>query len=426
MQNRRIEYLYGMKQLLRIAVIGGGAAGYFAALSAKKHHPQAEVSIYEKSNKVLAKVKISGGGRCNVTHACFDNTKLAGFYPRGEHFLKKAFAQFSVQDTINWFAERGVALETLPDNCIFPKSNSSQTIIDCFQQEARKLGVTIHIQQGVEQIQAQDHGFTLHFSDKKVNCERVIVTTGGQPKISQLDWIAKLSLKVVPPFPSLFTFNMPQEPIRDLMGIVVDPATARVEGTKLIADGPLLITHWGMSGPAILKLSAWGARILAEKNYEFVTLVNWLHQLKDEAVKNKIKNFAMAHTDKNVNTVNPFLLSKRLWVYLVDRAGIHSDTRWKALSEKQRNKLVEVLIQDRYQVKGKTTFKEEFVTAGGVALTELDVKTMMCKKFPGLFFAGEVMDIDGITGGFNFQAAWTTGWIAGKACGNSVIAETNE
>jgi predicted Rossmann fold flavoprotein len=399
-----------------IAVIGGGAAGFFAALSAKEKNPNAQVRIYEKSNKILSKVKISGGGRCNVTHACFDNKELSKFYPRGENFLKKTFEQFNTQSTIDWFKKRGVELEALNDNCIFPKSNTSQTIIDCFIKEAINLNIEINLQYGISEIKQLNDGFEMRSGEKIIYADKIIVTVGGQTKLSNFEWIAKLGIEVVPPVPSLFTFNMPKNPVCELMGVVVEKTSVKIEATKLIAQGPLLITHWGMSGPAILKLSAWGARILAEKNYEFAILVNWLDNLKDFEVKEILENFSKIHFDKKVATINPFHLSKRLWCFLCEKSEIHDEIRWNNLGVKSFNRLINNLINDRYLVSGKTTFKEEFVTAGGISLNEINVKTMESKRISGLFFAGEFMDIDGITGGFNFQAAWTTAWIAGQNC----------
>jgi predicted Rossmann fold flavoprotein len=403
-----------MSSSLNIAVVGGGAAGFFAAISAKEHHPNAQVTIYEKSNKVLAKVKVSGGGRCNVTHACFDNKELSNFYPRGKNQLRKAFEQFNAQSTIDWFKKRGVELETLHDNCIFPKSNSSQTIIDCFEYEAKRLGISVQIQTPINDIRFEEGHFVLKSLEQEILVDRVIYTTGGQPKADSLRWAEKFGHTIVQPVPSLFTFNMPNEPIRSLMGIVVEPALVRVEKTKLEADGPLLITHWGMSGPAILKLSAFGARILAENNYDFAVLVNWLHTKKEDALRQELERVKETNADKKISNYNPFGLSSRLWEFLVEKSAISVDARWKEVTGKAFNKLVNTLLNDRYEVKGKTTFKEEFVTAGGIALDGVDFKTMESRHQPGLFFAGEVLDVDGVTGGFNFQAAWSTGWIAGK------------
>jgi predicted Rossmann fold flavoprotein len=400
-----------------IAIIGGGAAGFFAALSAKKHFPNHQVIIFEKSAKVLSKVKISGGGRCNVTHACPDNKLLSTYYPRGENFLRKAFDQFNATSTIEWFEQRGVLMKTFPDGCIFPKSNDSQTIIDCFLNEAFKLGVEIRFNQSIQFIEKENNGFQLNTREEKIRVDKVIVTIGGQPKRSGLEWIEKLGHTLIEPVPSLFTFNMPVNPIRELMGNVVENTTVKVEGTKLIGKGPLLVTHWGMSGPAILQLSAWGARVLFEKNYHFAILVNWLNTKKEVALRGELETIILAHGAKMVGNLNPFPMTSRLWNFLLSKSEIQPEIRWKDLGKKNINKIVNTLLNDRYEVSGKTTFKEEFVTAGGIALVEIDVKSMQSKLVPGLYFAGEVLDIDGITGGFNFQSAWTTGFVAGKNVG---------
>ncbi|MEY3236548.1 MAG: hypothetical protein RI883_649 [Bacteroidota bacterium] len=400
-----------------IAIIGGGAAGFFAALSAKKHFPDNTVIIFEKSSKVLSKVKISGGGRCNVTNACFDNKELAKHYPRGENNLKKAFEQFNAQSTIDWFAKRNVALKTFPDNCIFPESNDSQTIIDCFTKEATTLGVEIKFNQSITEINRTENGFELITREAKFQADKVIVTTGGHPKRSGLEWLEQMGHTIIEPVPSLFTFNMPQDPIRELMGNVVENATVKVEGTKLIGKGPLLVTHWGMSGPAILQLSAWGARILADKTYQFSVLVNWLDDEKDEGLRMRLSKIIEEHGGKMIGNLNPFPMTSRLWNFLLTKSEINPEMRWKDLGKNITNKLVNTLINDRYVVSGKTTFKEEFVTAGGISLQDVNFKTMESKIVPGMFFAGEVLDIDGITGGFNFQAAWTTGFVAGKSVG---------
>jgi predicted Rossmann fold flavoprotein len=400
-----------------IAIIGGGAAGFFAALTTKKHFPNHQVIIFEKSAKVLSKVKISGGGRCNVTHDCPDNKLLSTYYPRGENFLRKAFDQFNATSTIEWFEQRGVLMKTFPDGCIFPKSNDSQTIIDCFLNEAFRLGVEIRFNQSIQFIEKENNGFQLNTREEKIRVDKVIVTIGGQPKRSGLEWIEKLGHTLIEPVPSLFTFNMPVNPIRELMGNVVENTTVKVEGTKLIGKGPLLVTHWGMSGPAILQLSAWGARVLFEKNYHFAILVNWLDTKKEDALRGELETIILAHGAKMVGNLNPFPMTSRLWNFLLSKSEIQPEIRWKDLGKKNINKIVNTLLNDRYEVSGKTTFKEEFVTAGGIALAEIDVKSMQSKLVPGLYFAGEVLDIDGITGGFNFQSAWTTGFVAGKNVG---------
>jgi predicted Rossmann fold flavoprotein len=393
---------------LKITIIGGGAAGFFAALSAKSHFPDAHVCILEKTSKFLGKVKISGGGRCNVTNATFNPRLLSENYPRGEKFLRKAFELFDAQSTVEWFESRGVALKTYPDNCIFPLSNESQSIIDCFLNEARRLGVELLTSHSVESIRKTPDGFEIETNQGKHTADRVIITVGGQPKSTWFSGIVSFGHNIIPPVPSLFTFNMPKEPIKALMGLVVEKARVRIEGQKLVGIGPLLITHWGMSGPAILQLSAWGARILEEKAYT---------DRKEEAVRQEFAQIQKIHGAKMLQNHNPFPIPQRLWNYLLEKNGIKPESRWIDLAGKNANKLINTLINDRYEVKGKTTFKEEFVTAGGIDLAEINPQTMQSKLIPGLYFAGEVMDIDGITGGFNFQAAWTTGYLAGKSCG---------
>lgn len=402
---------------MKIAIIGGGAAGFFAALTAKKEFPSAEVTIYEKAAKVLGKVKISGGGRCNVTHACSENKLLATHYPRGENYLKKAFEQFNADSTIQWFKERNVEMKTFPDGCIFPLSNDSQTIIDCFLVEASKLGVKILYNHSVIGIEKIDALFTIQTREKQFQADRLVITIGGQPKRSGLEFLAKIGHKIIEPVPSLFTFNMPENPICELMGNVVEKTTVKVEGTKLLGKGPLLVTHWGMSGPAILQLSAWGARVLEAKNYRFSILVNWLNEIKEDDLRKFIDGIVYEHGLKMIGNLNPFQVTNRLWHFLLQKSEISQEIRWKDLGKKNLNKLINTLLNDCYEVKGKTTFKEEFVTAGGVSLQDIDIKTMESRKVAGLFLAGEVLDIDGITGGFNFQSAWTTGFIAGKNSG---------
>ena len=403
---------------MKIAIIGGGAAGFFSALSVKQHFPMHEVIILEKTTKVLAKVKISGGGRCNVTNNQLDSIVLSKHYPRGENYLKKAFDIFNVQDTFNWFEERGVALKVYPDGCVFPLANDSQVIIDCFTKEAHRLHVKIEYQAAVQEIQIEKDHFILKTRDQSYSFDKVIITTGGQPKRNGLEWLEKLGHTLIDPVPSLFTFNMPGNPIATLMGNVVEKAVVRVEGTKLIGRGPLLVTHWGMSGPAILQLSAWGARVLHDKEYQFAILVNWLDEQKEQEVQALISKTIANQGGKMLGNLNPFPLTNRLWHFLLSKCALSLELRWQDLGSKSINKLINTLINDRYEVSGKTTFKEEFVTAGGIALKDIDIRTMESKIVPGLHFAGELIDIDGITGGYNFQAAWTTGFIAGKGVGN--------
>lgn len=399
-----------------IIIIGGGAAGFFAAINAARLAPKKTVAILEKSTKVLSKVRVSGGGRCNVTHHCFDNRELVKFYPRGGKELRGAFSRFSVKETIEWFRERGVELKTESDGRMFPVSNTSETIVDCLFSEAKKHGVEIHMQKELTEIETTADGFLLLVNEKeKFSCSKLIIAAGGNAKPAGYDFIMKTGHSIIPPVPSLFTFNMPGNPISELMGVSVEMATVKIEGTAIKTEGPLLITHWGMSGPAVLKASAWGARELAEKKYHFTALINWLGDRKEDELYEELIQSRTEYNAQLIINGNPFHLVKRLWQFLVKKSGLDDMMRWADLSNKQLRKLAQILVNDRFEVKGKTTFKEEFVTCGGIKLSEIDFKTMESRKQKGLFFVGEVLDIDGVTGGFNFQSAWTTGWIA--ACG---------
>ena len=400
-----------MEGALKVAVIGGGAAGFFAALSAAQHHTSAHVVLFEKTAKLLSKVKISGGGRCNVTHHCFSPSALSKHYPRGGKQLKKAFGTFQAADTVAWFESRGVALKTEDDGRMFPVTDSSQTIVDCLVREADRHGIEVRLQSPVrELIPLAPGGFTLNGE----RFDRVVVATGGSPKREGLAWLEALGHAIVDPVPSLFTFNMPGSDITDLMGVVVPDALVRIQGTKLIQQGPVLVTHWGMSGPAILKLSAWGARELAERGYAFSVQVNWIGIANEAEVTSAIDDAMPDIRKKKVANACPFELPKKFWAFLLARAEVPADAVWLDLGKKAKNKLVNTLLNDVYEVRGKTTFKEEFVTCGGGVLSEVDFATMQSRVVPGLYFAGEVLDVDGVTGGFNFQAAWTTGFVAGR------------
>ena len=396
---------------LKVAVIGGGAAGFFAALSAAKHHPSAHVVLFEKTAKLLSKVKISGGGRCNVTHACFSPATLAKHYPRGGKQLKKAFSAFQAADTVAWFESRGVKLKMEEDGRMFPTTDDSQTIVDCLTREAQRLGVDIRLQSPVRDL-APRPGGGLTLNDERF--DRVFVATGGSPKLEGLQWLVDLGHTVSAPVPSLFTFNMPGSDITDLMGVVVPDPLVRIQSTKLAQQGPVLITHWGMSGPAVLKLSAWGARELAARGYQFSVQVNWIGIANEAEVTSAIDDAMPDIRKKKVANACPFDLPKKFWALLLARAEVPADAVWLDLGKKAKNKLVNTLLNDVYEVRGKTTFKEEFVTCGGVVLGEVDFATMQSRVVPGLYFAGEVLDVDGVTGGFNFQAAWTTGFVAGR------------
>ena len=406
-------YLCGMN----VAIIGGGASGFFSAIAVKENHPNAHVTIYEKSQKLLAKVKVSGGGRCNVTNGCVTVKELAEAYPRGSRQLRKAFGTFDNHDTMRWFEDRGVPLVIEDDMCVFPVSQDSQSIIDCFLKEVNRLSFTIKTGTGIKALQPLDEKIQLSFIDEKVSpidFDKVIVATGGSPKMQGLEWLKNLGHAISTPVPSLFTFNMPKAPITELMGIVVENALVSIQGTKLKGDGPLLITHWGMSGPAILKLSAFGARILSESEYQFNASVNWVNESNNEHVQDELKKIIEEHPNKILANIRPFYLPVRLWHFLLKKCELSKETTWGQLGKKGINKIVNILTNDVYPVSGKTTFKEEFVTCGGVSLESIDIKTMQSKVVKNLYFTGEVMDIDGITGGYNFQAAWTTAFIAGK------------
>ena len=398
-----------------VAIIGGGAAGFFAAIAAKENYPDARVTVFEKTSKILSKVKVSGGGRCNVTNGAATIKELATAYPRGANKLKKAFGHFSNKDTIEWFESRGVPLLTQDDNCVFPVSQDSQTIIDCFLNEVNRLKITIKLKHAVSKIiPLTDGKITLVLADKQLIFDKVIVTTGGSPKEKGLLWLAELGHQIITPVPSLFTFNMPKETITKLMGIVVNPAMVSIQGTKFQSSGPLLITHWGMSGPAILKISAFGARYLSEQDYNFKIQVNWANEKNTELIKNTIQNIINTHPKKLISNYKPYGFTTRFWEYLLAKLKFDKTIIWAELGKKRVNQLVNILANDVYMVSGKTTFKEEFVTCGGVSLENIDFKTMQSKVIPNLYFAGEVLDIDGITGGYNFQAAWTTAFIAAK------------
>lgn len=401
---------------MKVAIIGGGAAGFFAAIHCKINYPNAQVTIFEKSAKLLAKVKVSGGGRCNVTNGCTVISTLSKAYPRGEKQLKKSFVQFSSKDTMNWFETRGVELVTQTDNCVFPKSQNSQTIIDCFLGEAKKRGVQIKMETPVIALDSSpNNSIILTFrGGENSEFDKVIVTTGGSPKKAGLEWLEKLGHQIETPVPSLFTFNMPSENVRELMGIVVEKTITKIQGTKLRSDGPLLITHWGMSGPSILKLSAFGARLLSELDYKFTIQVNWVNEQNVREVEQELWKLIGEHGQKLVVNIRPYFLPDRLWRFLVQRAGLSDQKKWDELGKKGLNKLTNLLTNDLYKVEGKTTFKEEFVTCGGVSLKSVDMNTMESKVCKNLYFAGEVLDIDGITGGYNFQAAWTTSYIAAQ------------
>ncbi len=400
-------------------VIGGGAAGFFGAITCAEANPGKKVLLLEKTSKLLSKVRVSGGGRCNVTHACFQASAFAQNYPRGQKALKKLLPLFGAQDTVEWFEKRGVKLKTEADGRMFPQSNSSETIIDCLMQAARKAGVEIRTSLGVNQITVQDgtdERFVLTLTNgDKLSASKVLVATGGNPKTESYHWLKQLGHTLEDPIPSLFTLNVPHSPFKDLQGVAVPKARVKLTGQKLETEGPLLITHWGLSGPAVLRFSAWGAKLMFGLNYTGTALVNWVPDTSEEQVRQQLMQTRQTSPRKTVFTNPLFQLPNRLWQRLCELAEVPDGVKWAELAGKAQNKLIELLIRTPFEVKGKTTFKEEFVTCGGIKLDELQLERMESRLVPGLFFAGEVVDIDGITGGFNFQAAWTGGYLAGKA-----------
>lgn len=400
-----------------IIVVGGGAAGFFAAINCAQLHTNCTVTLLEKSSKLLSKVRISGGGRCNVTNACFDNDLLVKNYPRGEKELRNAFNRFSVADTIKWFEQRGVKLKTEADGRMFPITNTSETIVNCLLNEADKAGVRIKLNVDItEIIRNEDDTFTLKANGGgSFNCDKLIIATGGNPKDTAYDWIRKSGHTIITPVPSLFTFNIPNNSITRLMGISVPDVKVRIAATKIETEGPLLITHWGLSGPVILKASARGARQLNDLKYNFTALISWLPKYNEEKIRIEFANQREENPSKLIINSCPFELPKRLWEHFIYKAAITETSRWADLTKKSANILSNTLVNDEYKVAGKTTFKEEFVTCGGISLKEIDFTTMQSKIVPNLYFSGEVMDVDGITGGFNFQHAWSSGWIAAKS-----------
>lgn len=399
-----------------LVVVGGGAAGFFGAIQAAEMKPGLRVVIIEKSNKLLAKVKVSGGGRCNVTHHCFEPHALAHHYPRGEKSLKTLFKTFQARHIVEWFASKGVELKVEDDGRMFPVTNSSQTIIDCFMREALRLKIKIEMGSGVSKVDSRDDSVSVTCADGTIYlAKKILIATGGNPSLLFYDWIKLLGHTIVPPIPSLFTFNDSQKDFQDLMGIAVPNAEVRIATTKFSQQGPVLITHWGLSGPAVIKLSAWAAEYLHQNNYQFTALVNWTGTTKEEDIRSFFSEHKRAHGKQKIISNPLFKLPQRLWVRLCALAEIEDPKIWSELAQKNLNKLVEFLIRCPFQIKGKTTFKEEFVTCGGVDLKEIDLEKMESKKSKNVFFAGEVINIDGETGGFNFQSAWTTAFVAAKS-----------
>jgi len=402
---------------VNVAIIGGGAAGFFSAINVKENHPDAQVVVFEKTRHPLSKVKISGGGRCNVTNGNTAISELANAYPRGKSFMKQALRIFNTKHTMEWFESRGVPLLIQDDMRVFPVSQNSESIVNCLQDQSEALGIICEYWSGIQAIAKNGEQLDLIFSRVDLaprTFDKVIVASGGSPRAEALEWLEKLGHRIVNPVPSLFTFNMPNESIVELTGVSVDPVMVSVPGSKLKSRGPLLVTHWGFSGPAILKLSAFGARFFNEKNYHFDIRINWLDQINHEIVLKRLDDLAEEHPRKLLSNIRPSGLPDRLWRYLLHKSELPLNKKWGELGQRGMNKLVTILTNDLYSVHGKTGFKEEFVTCGGVSLDSVHAKTLQSKACKNLYFAGEILDIDGITGGYNFQAAWTTAFIAAK------------
>ncbi len=404
-----------MAEPRHIVIAGGGAAGFFAAITAAEAAPDCRVTLYEATNHPLAKVKVSGGGRCNVTHACFEPRELVKRYPRGGRELLGAFHRWQPRDTVEWFESRGVKLKTEADGRMFPVTDSSQTIVDCLEGAAARAGVRVVLRTGLRDVVPVGGGFRVTLTTgEELTCDRVMLATGGNKSNAGLVIAAKLGHAIEPPVPSLFTFNIDDVRLKDLAGIAVEAATA-VAGTALKERGPLLVTHWGVSGPAVLKLSAWGARILHERDYRFELVVNFAPAFNAESLRAELERARAANPRKQLATWCPLGLPLRLWEKLLPAAGLKPDATWATVPGAGLRELAMQVTEAKFAVTGKSTFKEEFVTCGGVRLSEIDFKTMESRLVPGLHFAGEVIDVDGITGGFNFQAAWTGGHLAGQA-----------
>ncbi len=396
---------------INIGIIGGGAAGFFAAIEIASLNPSFHVTILEKTEKLLTKVLVSGGGRCNITNACFDTDELIKNYPRGNKELRNIFHRFNPADTIEWFESKGVQLKTEKDNRVFPVTDNSETIINLFLQLTGKYNVEIIKDYSVKEIEKSSYGFILNPDSKfKITFDKLVIATGGNSRPEFYSMFEKLGHTIIPPVPSLFTFNVENHPLEGLEGISLEKVKVKITDTKLQQEGPFLLTHWGFSGPVILKLSAFGARLINDMNYNFDVEINWVPDVND--IMKYLTDIKSNFPNKIIHSASQFYLPLRLWKRLVELAGINEDLKWTETSKEKLKTFSDILTANRFQVKGKTTFKEEFVTAGGVSLKEVDFKNMESKICKGLYFAGEVLDIDGITGGFNFQSAWSTAFIA--------------
>lgn len=410
-----------------IAIIGAGAAGCFCAINLKRRMPEAEVVVFESHSKALAKVAITGGGRCNLTNSFREVRSIQSVYPRGDKLMKRMLKMFSHEDTMAWFEQEGVRLVVQDDECVFPQSQDAMEIVHTLTRLMRNLGVQLRLNSRINSIDHNDDGsYTLHTADGAYTADAVVVTTGGMPK-QKPDApnrnnpngtfhfsLFSFHLTTIPPVPSLFTFNVKDEALHALMGTVVNGVSCRITGTKLQSFGPLLITHWGLSGPAILKLSSYGARLLAERDYKAEVSVNWMGEEKEPAVLAMLQNMQRCNGQKQLSSIYPDRLISRHWQYLIQKADLSPTKRWQEVGTKQMNRLAALLTNDIYRIDGRGTFKDEFVTCGGIALSEVNLNTLEAKRYPGLYFAGEVLDVDAITGGFNLQAAWSMGWAVSQ------------
>lgn len=429
---------------MKVAVVGAGAAGCFCAIELKRKIPSASVEVFEAGTKALAKVAVTGGGRCNLTNSFEGTSSLSAAYPRGGRLMKRLFRTFDQQSTWQWFEKEGVRLTLQEDHCVFPASQDAMEIVNTLLTRMRQSGVVIHTGHKVTGISPlPEGGYRLSVSEQTnpvpelvegpmlnnphrhdkhdYSADIVVVTTGGSPKLSGLGMLDGLNLEIIPPVPSLFTFNLPGSPVRELMGTVVENVGASLVGTKFKAGGPLLVTHWGMSGPAILKLSSYAAHYLAENEYSATLSVNWLGDTAEQTARDRILSISKDNPQKQLLNTHPSELPSRLWAYLVSKCEVREDSRWAELGSKGLNRLVNTLINDEYRIRGRSRFKEEFVTCGGVSLSNIDSATLECKAHPGLYFAGEVLDVDAITGGFNLQAAWTMGYTVAQ----SIVTASN-
>lgn len=401
---------------VNVAIVGGGASGFFAAIIAKSKNPNANVTIFEKNQKALAKVMITGGGRCNLTNTFEDISDLKHAYPRGYKLMKRLFKQFDYHEVYKWFEDNGVPLVTQEDLCVFPKSQEASSIVNCLVNKARRLGVNVMTGYKLEKtIQTEDGRFMLYFKNGQTQIfDRVAITTGGSPNINDLNHLRELGHEIETPIPSLFTFNIADKKVLALMGTVVNPVMTSISSTKFRSQGPLLVTHWGFSGPAILKLSSHAARYLHENNYNVDISVNWTNVANRSEIEEYIKKIVSENPNKQLASLRPYDMPSRLWTYIIDKLCISREKKWAELGKSGINRIIEALTNDIYHVSGKGAYRDEFVTCGGVSLSNIDYHTLESKICPHLFFAGEVLDIDAITGGFNLQAAWTTGYIVGQ------------